>query len=60
MKFKPADNYDGLLKQALALNTLCDSLEKQKDVLQERNSKLEYYLSAIGRNAVEAERETNI
>lgn len=57
--FTPANNYDGLLKQAKAMASLIRSMEQQRSAQNVRISNLEREIAVQGSEEINAQRTTN-
>lgn len=59
IKFKPEKDYDGLLKQAYALARIVKDTEKYSTYKSGVISRLSMELAKVGKNAIDAEANTN-
>jgi hypothetical protein len=59
VKFKPAEDYENLKRQACALATIVTSQEHQLLVYSEKVEKLERELHLVGKTAIEELRSVN-
>lgn len=59
MEFRPANDYEGLLRQARALASLVSNIEGENSGWRRRCEKLEVQVKLADTAAIEAERSTN-